>query len=119
MNTIQPKGNEELQLTMKGISFLAVITAIIYLRVAIGNLLSESPSMSGAWLMLFLLIAALAGLLISWRWSGWGGFLTLLAGFGLTVFAYSTATTNPIFVAFLYGSPFIISGAFALACWRK
>lgn len=119
MNTIHPKENEELHLAMKGISFLAVITALIYLRVAIGNLLSENPIIDGAWLMLLLLIVALAGLLISWRWSGWGGFLTLLAGLGLTVLAYSTATTNPIFVAFLYGSPFIVSGAFALACWRK
>lgn len=119
MNTIHPKKNEELWLAMKGVSFLAVITAIIYLRVAIGNLLLASPTPAGAWLMLLLLVVALAGLLISWRWRAWGGVLTLLAGFGLAILAYSTAATNPILVAFLYGSPFIISGAFAVVCWRK
>jgi len=112
----------ELRLITKAIGFLAFVTGLLYLRVIVGaglTSLSSGELPLGVAIVFAFLLMATAGLLLSWRWEGLGGILSLLGGVGLAVMDYGVLGRNGWIAAFLYSSPFIISGTLCLLCWRQ
>lgn len=126
---VQPGDNDvgnsptnELRLITRAIGFLAFVTGLLYLRVIVGaglTSLSSGELPLGVALVFAFLLMATAGLLLSWRWEGLGGLLSLLGGVGLAVMDYGVLGRNGWIAAFLYSSPFIISGTLCLLCWRN
>lgn len=113
----KPGGNgSELRLVAKALVFLALLTAVLYLRVFIAGLWTNQ---AGVTLLAFLLAATL-GLLMTFRWENWGGLLAMAGGSGLGILVYlTTSEANKALTAFFYSSPFIISGALSVACWWR
>jgi hypothetical protein len=112
----------ELRLITKAIGFLAFVTGLLYLRVIVGAGLASFNSGElpiGVALVFAFLLIATAGLLLSWHWEGLGGFLSLLGGLGLALMDYEVLGRKGWIAAFLYSSPFIISGTLCLLCWRQ
>jgi len=110
----------ELRIITKAVNFLALLTGLLYLRVAVGDLLAElrSDAVSSGILLLFTFLAiATLGLLLSWRWEGLGGLLAILGGLGLAAAGEGVYGSRGWLAALLYSSPFIISGVLCLACW--
>ena len=117
----RPGGNSnELRLVTKALVFLALLTAILYLRVFVAGLWISQTSgrtQAGVILLAFLLAATL-GLLMTFRWEGLGGLLAVAGGLGLGILVnLTTSEPNKVLTAFFYSSPFIISGALSVACW--
>ena len=110
----------ELRLVTKGIEFLAILTGLIYLRVVIGEGITQwqAGRLDPLAIITFLLLfAATVGLLATWQWDGVGGFISVLCGVGLSGLVYVMAETNKLGAALLYGSPFIIAGGLEILCW--
>ena len=121
-NHIDDGRTNELRLITKAIGFLAFVTGLLYLRVIVGaglTSLSFGELPLGVTIVFVFLLTATAGLLLSWRWGGLGGILSLLGGVGLAVMDYGVLGRNGWIAAFLYSSPFIISGTLCLLCWRQ
>jgi hypothetical protein len=115
-------GCYELRLITRAISFLALLTGVLYLRVIAGELLAglrgDRPSAAGLLLFLFLLLGV-GGLLLSWRREGLGGMIALAGGFGLAAVDYRLLGQHPWLRTLLYSSPFVVAGGLCLICaWR-
>lgn len=118
----QPSNEEtqELRLITKAVAFLALITGLLYLRVIVGDALTDMRAGSlplEAILLFIFLVSAVMGLAVAWRREGVGGLMTLAGGIGLAVIDYTVFDRNGWFAAVLYSSPFIISGVLCLVCW--
>jgi hypothetical protein len=114
--------NTEIRLVARSLMLLALLTAILYLRVFISTILSalDAGGRGGIGLLsVIFLIIAIAGLLLTWRWEGIGGLMTLVSGAGLAVVTYFISPNSPWLSAFFYGSPFIITGGLCLVCWHR
>lgn len=119
-------GNQDvgdLRLTCRAVGFLALLTALLYLRAG----LAEGFAFAGmgnvatsGWLMFLLMLAGAAGLLLAWWYERAGGALALLSGAALAVLILLRATGNPLLVAAAYSSPFIVVGLlyFVAGCRR-
>ena len=121
-NHVGDDHTNELRLITKAVGFLAFVTGLLYLRVIVGaglTSLSSGELPLGVTIVFVFLLTATAGLLLSWRWEGLGGILSLLGGVGLAVMDYGVLGRNGWIAAFLYSSPFIISGTLCLLCWRQ
>lgn len=115
--------NGELRLITRSLLLLALLTAILYIRVFLtvtpSSLDLESQGISTVVPILLLLLAIL-GLLLAWKWEGLGGILVVVSGVGLAILTFISATNAPWLTAFFYGSPFVITGCLCLVCrWRK
>lgn len=121
--TPQPEDRiSELRLIARSLMLMALLTAVLYVRVFVAAILStmNAGGQGGIGLLSFLfLIIAIVGLLLTWRWEGFGGLIVLISGVGLAVVTYFISTTSPWFTAFFYSSPFIITGALCLFCWHR
>ena len=112
----------ELRLFTKSLLFLALITGLIYLRVFIVEsipAMRDSGSTAVEIAKLLLLIGAMLGLLLTWRYEMVGSVTAVLAGLIFGILVYYTTSENPFLLSFFYGSPFVISGGLSLACWWR
>jgi hypothetical protein len=121
--TLQPDDNiNELRLVTRSLLLLALLTAILYIRVFLTSTLSELDT-SGYGelgpLSLLFLIAATVGLLLAWHWEGLGGLVVVISGIALTILNFISASQTPWITAFFYGSPFLITGAVSLFYWWR
>lgn len=113
---------DELRVVTRLVGMLALLTGLIYLRVVGSETLAAGFETNGRispWLLLGALLVAIAGVLLAWRQEGIGGLIAAIAGLVLGGLAYFTASQHRGFSAFAYGSPFLITGALFLACWRR
>ena len=118
----QENNFNELRLFTKSLVFLALITGLIYLRVFVVEILPamEVNGTTAVELTKFvLLIMAMVGLLLTWRYQRVGGGTAVLTGLLFGILTYRTTTQNPLLLAFFYGSPFVISGSLSLVCWWR
>lgn len=115
-------GFDELRMFAKAVGFLAVLTALLYLRaIAGGGFMEGAMRETGmsATMMFVLLAVATVGLVLAWRWEGIGGALAVVAAIAVAVAAYLSFETNQLLAILVYSSPFIISGGLYLADWWK
>jgi hypothetical protein len=105
----------QLRLASIAVTFLAFLTGLIYLQVALTNDGENGVGRETA----ILLIIGLLGLLFAWKWLAVGGLIGIIAGVGVAAFAYISSASNQLFAAVLYGSPFIVAGGLRIACWYK
>ena len=105
----------QLRLASIAVTFLAFLTGLIYLQVALTNDGENGVGTETA----VLLIIGLLGLLFAWKWLAVGGLIGVIAGVSIAALAYSSANSNQLFAALLYGSPFIVAGGLRIACWRQ
>lgn len=113
---------DQFRLIARSLMLLALLTAILYIRVFAATTLSTMTAgdQAGIGLLSFLfLITAIAGLILTWRWEGLGGLIVTLSGIGLAVVTYFISTASAWFTAFFYSSPFIITGVLYLICWHR
>lgn len=106
-----PIETNELTMVTKSVGVLAVLTGLIYLR-AVGL-------EGGGALFMLLLLIGLIGLVAAWWHEGVGGFVAVASAIGLAIVAYRLALHHPLFSAFAYSSPFLISGLLFLGCWWR
>jgi hypothetical protein len=106
-----PLETSELTLVTKSVGVLAVLTGLIYLR-AVG-LEGGDP------LFMLLLLIGLIGLVVAWWREGLGGVVAVASAVGLAIVAYRASSHHPLFSAFAYSSPFLISGLLFLCCWQR
>lgn len=104
----------QLRLASVAVTFLALLTGLIYLQVALATNEEGFGTETAV-----LLIIGLLGLLFAWKWLAVGGLLSIIAGIGIATLAYSSLNSNQLFAAALYGSPFIVAGGLRIACWYQ
>ncbi|MFZ0546893.1 MAG: hypothetical protein WAM60_15710 [Candidatus Promineifilaceae bacterium] len=112
----------ELRLITRSLLLLALLTAILYIRVfMIASPLTSEVGIHGeiGLLSSLFLTAATVGLLLAWRWEGLGGIVMTVSGISLAVLTFLTSAELPWLTAFFYGSPFAITGILSLVCWWK
>lgn len=114
---------DEWALFVKAVSFLAILTGLLYLRVMItggGPLLpGNDPLVTGA-LRALVTLVAIGGILACWRRPVAGAAIAILSGLLLGWQVYETAAHSPLLLAAAYASPFILTGALYLVyAWRK
>ena len=105
----------QLRLASIAVTFLAFLTGLIYLQVALTSEMEEGVGMETA----VLLTIGLLGLLFAWKWLAVGGLIGIVAGVCIAALAYNSLSDNQLFAAILYGSPFIIAGGLRMACWQQ
>lgn len=105
----------QLRLASIAVTFLAFLTGLIYLQVALTNDGENGVGSETA----VLLVIGLLGLLFAWKWLAVGGLIGIIAGVGIAAFAYTSSSSNQLFAAVLYGSPFIVAGGLQMACWQQ
>lgn len=113
---------DEFRVVARLVGMLAVLTGLVYLPVVGREMLAVGPEVNGRaplWLLFAALLAAIVGVLLSWRQEGIGGVVAVLSGLALASLAYFTTTQHRGFSAFAYGSPFLITGVLFLVCWRR
>jgi hypothetical protein len=113
---------DELRLITKSLVFLALLTGFIYLRVFIVEIvpaMSANGSTAVELTKFVPLIAAMVGLLLTWRYERVGGGTAVFIGLLFGLLVYRTTTQNPFLLTFFYSSPFVISGGLSLACWWR
>ncbi|MCP5095874.1 MAG: hypothetical protein GY943_10000 [Chloroflexi bacterium] len=120
VNGFQKSKLNELRLVAKSVGFLALLTGLLYLRVAVdeGMLAPQEDGIAiNIWLLMALFVIGTLGLLSAWRWEAVGGVTAVLSGIGLLILFLSMGRgwLNAIF----YGSPFMISGALFVGCWWR
>jgi len=118
MNGYERVRLSELRIVTKAVGFLAVLTGLLYLRVAVdeGVVVGQGNGMPFNSIMLLSLFAVgIAGLLAALRWNGMGGGTAVISGIGLTLLFLSLG--RGWLNAFFYGSPFLISGFLFVCCW--
>jgi hypothetical protein len=107
----------ELRLLSRGLSFLALLTAVLYLRVLItGGLFINQPS----WLVVgtsILMVGGLLALVALFRWERIGSMLAIAAGVGL--FLLFWVGRQPLQTNIFYSSPFIVTGLLVFFCQRR
>ncbi|MCB8946051.1 MAG: hypothetical protein H6658_20085 [Ardenticatenaceae bacterium] len=124
-NLVHPQQTDrfsELRLISKSLVFLALLTGLIYLRVFIVEIIPvmrETGSTAVEIAKLVLLIAAMLGLLATWRYEMVGSVTAVLAGLIFGILIYVTTAQNPLLLTIFYSSPFVISGGLQLACCRR
>jgi hypothetical protein len=113
---------DEWGLMVKAVSFLAILTAFLYLRVMIdqGAPLSAGSTLLAAGAMrVAMTIVGILGLLAGWRWPVVGGAVAVIAGLLLGWQVYDAATHDPLLLALAYGSPCVITGALYIYLGRR
>ena len=118
----QKNGFSELRLFTKSLLLLALLTGLIYLRVFIVEIIPamrDNGSTAVEIAKLAMLVAAMLGLLLTWRYEMAGGITAVLAGLIFGILVYRTAAQNPFLITFFYSSPFVISGGLSLLCWWR
>ncbi|MDT8307223.1 MAG: hypothetical protein RRC07_14925 [Anaerolineae bacterium] len=107
------QGVSNLQLTCKAVGFLALLTALLYIRAglvegfAFAGLGSAGTSV---WLIFALMVAGAVGLFMAWWNERAGGAVALASGILIAVLFLVFATDNALLAAAAYSSPFIIAG---------
>jgi len=112
----------ELRPATRAVAFLALLTAVLYLRALAEQLLGMLQTNSLGledWLTPVFLIVGSIGLLLVWRHEAIGGLVALLSGLVLAIGDYSAQGRYHWLVAFLYSSPFVVAGFMCLLCWRR
>lgn len=108
---------DEWALMVKAVSFLALLTGILYLRVMVDQGAPLSPGstlLTAGAMRVTMTVVGILGLLSCWRWPVAGGAIAVLAGLLLGWQVFETATHDPLLLALAYGSPFVITGALYL-----
>ena len=106
-------GVSDLQLTCKAVGFLALLTALLYIRAGLAEgfaFAGLGSAVSNGWVIFLLMVAGAIGLALSWWYERLGGALALSSGVLIAVLFLVLATDNPLLAAAAYSSPFIIAG---------
>jgi hypothetical protein len=70
--------------------------------------------------LLLVLLAALAGGLVAWRWELAGGIMTFAGALAIMALVCIGSGTDMLYCAFLFTLPLLAAGALYLGCcWRK
>ncbi len=124
-HSIQPSNHfDEFHLLVKGFELLALVTGVVYLSVVTGDLflglIAGSVRADTTVLFILLLVATGSLLFASARWEAAGGVVATVCGLGISIIVYTTAKENHLMTAFVYGSPFILTGILSLVnAWRN
>lgn len=108
---------DEWALFVKAVSFLALLTGLLYLRVMIGG---AAPLTAGNTILttgatrVLIVVIALAGLILCWQRPVLGAAIAILAGLLLGWQVYETAAHAPLVLTLAYASPFVLTGALYL-----
>lgn len=108
---------DEWALMVKAVSFLALLTGLLYLRVMVGQgapLSTGSHFLTAGAMRVTTTVVGILGLLSCWRWPVVGGTVAVLAGLFLGWQVYHSAIHDPLLLALAYSSPFVITGALYL-----
>lgn len=113
---------DELHILTRAVGFLAVLTALLYLRAMMaGSFLyrGAQENIPVTTILFVLMLFATAGLVVSWRWECTGGVIAILGSLAVAAVVYSTFTDNRVLALIVYSSPFIVSGSLCVADWWK
>lgn len=113
---------DELHVFTRAVGFLAVLTALLYLRaIASSGFLYQgaNDAVPVTAILFVLMLIATAGLVLSWRFECVGGIVAILGSIAVAVVVYTTFSENRWFALLVYSSPFIVSGSLCLADWWK
>lgn len=70
--------------------------------------------------LLIALVAALAGVLVAWRWELIGGVMTVAGVAAIMALVCAGSGTDMLYCAFLFTLPLLLAGGLFLACcWRR
>ena len=113
---------DEWGLFVKAVSFLALLTGLLYLRVMIGGaapLSAGNSLLTSGSVRIAIMLIAIGGLALCWKQPVIGAAISIVAGLGLGWQVYETAVHAPIVLALAYASPFVLSGVLFLAYTRR
>ncbi|NKQ37830.1 MAG: hypothetical protein HF973_19740 [Chloroflexi bacterium] len=116
-STIQTRNVSELRVTVRILTMFAIVAGLIYTRVFINSGVLEEENSVMAKAAVGLLLLAVLGLAMAFRWEKWGGILAIAGGLGLGLIAF--VSTGSWIKAMLYSGPFLITGLLSLAAWRR
>lgn len=108
---------DEFRIVAKVVGFLAFLTGLLYLRVAVseGMLAVQINGLPyGGPLTFGLFLLGCAGLIAALRWEVAGGVVAALSG--LALFGMMFLMGRGWLDAFFYGSPFAIAGSLLVCC---
>jgi len=109
--------NTASRLLARGLNFLAILTAILYLRAILaGGLFSTGNGWLLGWSLAFMIVGLVA-LVALFRWERAGSLLAI--GAGAALFALFLLAGQPVMTVIFYSSPFIIVGLLTLYCWWR
>ncbi len=103
----------EMRTTARMFSLLAILTGAVYVwafvelgvLAEVGHVINLVTAVS--------IVTASLGLILAYRWEGWGGFIAILSGVALAFIILQLSAQNGV-KAFFFSSPFIISGLLML-----
>lgn len=107
------QGVGDLQLTCKAVGFLALLTALLYIRAGLVEgfaFAGLGATVTSGWIIFAFMVAGAAGLFLAWWYERAGGALALASGVLIAVLFLVLATESPLLAAAAYSSPFIIAG---------
>ncbi|MCA9989778.1 MAG: hypothetical protein H6666_01595 [Ardenticatenaceae bacterium] len=127
MSTMSPtnasdNGPAELRLMARIVAFLALLTGLLYLRAMLSEgwlVITLDPFGPVGVIMVGLLVVAILGLLAAWRWEAPGGLIAMLSAALLGLLVFATTESYPWLQAFVYSSPFLLTGLLFLLCWWR
>lgn len=101
----------EMRTTARMVSLLAILTGGVYVLafVELGTL-AEVENVVNLVTAVCIVLASI-GLILAFRWEGFGGLISILAGLTLA-FIIAQLTENNWLKVFFFSSPFIVSGLF-------
>lgn len=107
------QGVSDLQLTCKAVGFLALLTALLYLRAGLVEgfaFAGLGSAVTNGWMIFVLMVAGAIGLALSWWYERLGGGIALASGILIAALFLLLATDNKLLAAAAYSSPFILAG---------
>jgi hypothetical protein len=106
---------DEFRLMVQAVSFLALLTGLLYLRAMLaGGVVLQPGGMQAA-----VTLVGVLGLLAAWRWPVPGAVVAVGAGLLLGWLVYTTDGGYPLVKSFSYASPFVLTGALYLVWWWR
>jgi len=121
--TTTNKGSQPLAKWMRWIALIiSTLAAAFWLLILIDILLCDLVvgCVSVTWdmaLLLFMVVASITSVFISWRWENIGGVVLIFWGLMFTAIAYVTSRPYQAFSMLVTGVPFLIAGLLLMASW--
>lgn len=113
---------DEFKLMVQAVSFLALLTGLLYLRAMLagGTVLQPGISLLQAGgMQVAVTLVGVLGLLAAWRWPVPGAVVAVVAGLLLGWLVYTTDGGYPFVKSFSYASPFVLTGTLYLVWWWR
>ena len=96
-----------------------LFVGLIHVIAAVTAVAEREPWTWESTVLAGLIVASALGALIAWWREGIGGWILVVGGLALGIFAYYTAGHNKGFAVAVAGGPFLVAGILTLAARRR